>query len=65
MEELRESGRNLSTGYGDDFVAMMGDCETAATSMAEQPQACDNVAADASFKSAQDTCSACHKDYRN
>ena len=65
MEELRESGRNLSAGYGDDFVAMMKDCETAANAMAEQLAAGDNTAADASFKSAQAACAACHKDYRN
>jgi hypothetical protein len=65
MEELRETGRNLSTGYGDDFVAMMHDCETAANSMAQQLRSGDNAAADVSFQSAQAACSACHKDYRN
>jgi protein tyrosine phosphatase (PTP) superfamily phosphohydrolase (DUF442 family) len=65
MEELRESGRNLGAGYGDDFVSMMKDCETAANAMAEQLRAGDNTAADASFKAAQAACSACHKDYRN
>jgi protein tyrosine phosphatase (PTP) superfamily phosphohydrolase (DUF442 family) len=65
MEELREAGRNLGTGYGDDFLAMMQECETVADSMAEQLRAGDNTAADTSFKAAQTACAKCHMDYRN
>ena len=65
MEELRESGRNLSRSYGDDFAAVMRECETAANAVAAQLRAGHKAAADASLKSAQASCSACHKNYRN
>lgn len=65
MEELRESGRHLSAGYGDEFVAMMRECEQAAESLSQQLQAGDNSEADRSFESAQSACAVCHRDYRN
>jgi protein tyrosine phosphatase (PTP) superfamily phosphohydrolase (DUF442 family) len=64
-EELRESGRNLSSGYGDDFVMLLTSAEEAAFAISEQLKAGDMPAADSKLMSLQTACNECHVSYRN
>ncbi len=64
-EELREAGRNLSTGHGDDFVAMMKECEDAAMSLSESLKRNDFKDAGVQFNAAQAACTRCHQEFRN
>lgn len=64
-EELREAGRNLSDGYGDEFVAMMKECEEAAMDVSEALNAGQADRADSQLTAMHAACGRCHRDYRN
>lgn len=64
-EEMREAGRNLSDGYGDDFVAIMKECEEAAMGVSEALKRGEADKANSQFKVMQAACGRCHQEYRN